>query len=110
MGRERRHCRGTSPTGPSATPCDPGEPRPCCVGRCRRWPNNSTTRMEVVPPRSCLDDWRQRDADVPVRIPLLGHEGRAVFVCILVEHQSGRPGHAAAAPDPRSPLLGAAMA
>jgi hypothetical protein len=29
------------------------------------------TRMEVVPPSFLLDDWRQRDADVLVRIPLL---------------------------------------
>lgn len=53
-------------------------------------------RLEVVSPSFLLDDWRHRDADVLVRIPLLGQEGRAVFVCILVEHQS--------VPDPAMPL------
>jgi hypothetical protein len=53
-------------------------------------------RREVVSPAFLLDDWRQRDADVLVRIPLLGQEGRSVFVCILVEHQS--------VPDPVMPL------
>src|SRR5262245_4131097 len=53
-------------------------------------------RMEVVPPAFLLDDWRHRDADVLVRIPLLGQEGRAVFVSVLVEHQS--------VPDPVMPL------
>lgn len=53
-------------------------------------------RMEVVAPSFLLDDWRHRDADILVRVPMLGQEGRSVFVCVLVEHQS--------ATDPAMPL------
>jgi hypothetical protein len=46
------------------------------------------SRLEIVPRAYLLDDWRQREADVLVRLPLLGVEGGAVLVCVLVEHQS----------------------
>jgi hypothetical protein len=45
-------------------------------------------RLEVVPRSFLLDDWRQREADVLVLLPLLGAPGAEVLVCILVEHQS----------------------
>jgi hypothetical protein len=41
-----------------------------------------------VPHTYLLDDWRQREADVLVRLPFLGVEGGEVLVCVLVEHQS----------------------
>jgi hypothetical protein len=52
-------------------------------------------RMEVVGRSYLLDDWRRREADVLVRLPLLGSETE-VLVCVLVEHQTN--------PDPVMPL------
>jgi hypothetical protein len=52
-------------------------------------------RLEVVRRSYLLDDWRQREADVLVRLPLLGGAGE-VLVCVLVEHQTN--------PDPVMPL------
>ncbi len=46
------------------------------------------TRLELVQRPYLLDDWRQREADILVRLPLLGTEGAEVLVCILIEHQS----------------------
>jgi hypothetical protein len=54
------------------------------------------SRLEIVPRTYLLDDWRQREADVLVRLPLLGAEGGEVLVCVLIEHQSN--------PDPVMPL------
>jgi hypothetical protein len=52
---------------------------------------------EVLPPLFPLDDWRQRDKDVLVRLRFRDPaKGRDVLVCILVEHQS--------AEDPAMPL------
>jgi hypothetical protein len=52
-------------------------------------------RMEVVGRSYLLDDWRRREADVLVRLPLLGGETE-VLVCVLAEHQTN--------PDPVMPL------
>src|SRR4051812_49210053 len=46
------------------------------------------TRLELVHRPYLLDDWRQREADILIRLPLLGTEGGEVLVCILIEHQS----------------------
>jgi hypothetical protein len=47
------------------------------------------TRLEIVKRAYLLDDWRERDNDVLVRLPLLGMPaGTQVLVCILIEHQS----------------------
>jgi hypothetical protein len=54
-------------------------------------------RLEVVPRTFLVDDWRQRELDVLVRLPLAGAAPeQEVLVCILVEHQT--------APDPVMPL------
>ncbi len=53
------------------------------------------TRLEVVARAYLLDDWRRREADVLVRLPLLAGPGE-VLVCVLVEHQTN--------PDPVMPL------
>jgi Putative transposase, YhgA-like len=45
-------------------------------------------RLEIVPRSYLLDDWRKREADILIRLPLLGGEGGEVLVCILIEHQS----------------------
>src|SRR5262249_50113865 len=45
-------------------------------------------QLEVVPPAYLLDDWRKRERDVLVRLPFLDTSGRALLVCILIEHQS----------------------
>jgi hypothetical protein len=45
------------------------------------------SRLEIVPRTYLLDDWRQRELDVLVRLPLLGAECGEVLVCVLVEHQ-----------------------
>jgi hypothetical protein len=56
-------------------------------------------QLEVVSRAFLLDDWRRREADILVRLPLrLGAEGEAALVCVLVEHQS--------APDQAMPLRG----
>jgi hypothetical protein len=39
-------------------------------------------RMEVVGGAYLLDDWRRREADVLVRLPLLGN-AEEVLVCVL---------------------------
>jgi hypothetical protein len=47
------------------------------------------TRLEIVKRPYLLDDWRQRDNDVLVRLPLLGAPGGTpILVCILIEHQT----------------------
>jgi hypothetical protein len=53
-------------------------------------------RLEIVPRTYLVDDWRQRELGVLVRLPLTGASGQEVLVCILVEHQT--------APDPVMPL------
>jgi hypothetical protein len=53
-------------------------------------------RLEVVPRTYLLDDWRERELDVLVRLPLLAPEGGEVLVCVLVEHLTH--------PDPVMPL------
>src|SRR2546430_1197955 len=45
-------------------------------------------RLEIVPRSYLLDDWRKRDADILIRLPLLDVEGGEVLVCILIEHQA----------------------
>src|SRR5258708_4625221 len=62
------------------------------------------SRLDIVPRAYLLDDWRQREADVLVRLPLLGAEGDEALVCVLVEHLTN--------PDPVMPrrlLLGAVL-
>jgi hypothetical protein len=54
------------------------------------------SRLETVSRTYVLDDWRQRELDVLVRLPLLGGEGGEVLVCVLVEHLTN--------PDPVMPL------
>jgi hypothetical protein len=47
------------------------------------------SRLEVVKRTYLLDDWRERDNDVLVRLPLLGTApGSQILICILVEHQT----------------------
>jgi hypothetical protein len=47
------------------------------------------TQLEVVKRTYLLDDWRERDNDVLVRLPLLGTPvGTRILICILIEHQS----------------------
>lgn len=46
------------------------------------------SRLEEVQRPYLLDDWRQREADILVRLPLLDTAGAEVLVCILIEHQS----------------------
>jgi Putative transposase, YhgA-like len=55
------------------------------------------SRLEIVPRTYLMDDWRERELDVLVRLPLLGGEpAAAVLVCILIEHQTSA--------DPVTPL------
>jgi Putative transposase, YhgA-like len=44
--------------------------------------------MDVVRTSFFLEDWRKRESDLLVKLPLLGVEGRPVLVCILLEHWS----------------------
>jgi hypothetical protein len=45
--------------------------------------------LEIVKRPYLLDDWRQRDNDVLVRLPLVGASGGTpILVCILIEHQT----------------------
>src|SRR5690242_8678152 len=57
-------------------------------------------RVEIVPNRFLLDDWRRRESDLLFHIPYAAGQSTedeaAVFVCLLVEHQSK--------PDARMPL------
>jgi hypothetical protein len=54
-------------------------------------------RREIMPRTFLLDDYREREADLLVRLPFRDTaEGEAVLVCILLEHQS--------APDQAMPL------
>src|SRR5689334_22832135 len=57
-------------------------------------------RVEIVPTRFLLDDWRRRESDLLFHIPYaIGQEPaseEAVLVCLLLEHQSE--------PDARMPL------
>jgi hypothetical protein len=47
------------------------------------------SQVEVVTPSYLLDDWRQRECDLLVRLPFRDEPGgRQVLVCVLVEHQS----------------------
>ncbi len=53
--------------------------------------------LEIVKRTYLLDDWRQRDNDVLVRLPPLGMPASTrILICILIEHQSS--------PDPVLPL------
>src|SRR5262245_26419963 len=55
------------------------------------------SRPDVVPRTFLLDDWREREADVLVRLPYReAADSPALLLCILVEHWS--------APDPLTPL------
>jgi hypothetical protein len=48
------------------------------------------SHLEIVQRSYLLDDWRRREADVLVSLPLLGApEGQQVLICVLVEHLSG---------------------
>jgi Putative transposase, YhgA-like len=57
-------------------------------------------RVEIVPTRFLLDDWRRRESDLLCRFPYAAGQGTTreaeVLVCVLVEHQSE--------PDPWMPL------
>src|SRR6187397_1069285 len=57
-------------------------------------------RVEVLPTRFLLDDWRRRESDLLFRIPYAADTSAAadepVLGCVLIEHQSE--------PDPRMPL------
>lgn len=55
-------------------------------------------RREVLPRTFLLDDWREREADLLLRMPFRENAEQAVLVCILLEHQSK--------PDPTMPLRG----
>jgi hypothetical protein len=53
-------------------------------------------RVEYEPREFLMEDWRQRECDLFVRVPFrTGPESAHVLVCVLVEHQSS--------PDPRLP-------
>jgi hypothetical protein len=55
------------------------------------------SRLEVVNRPYLLDDWRQRESDLLLCLPLLGGEpGEEVLICVLIEHHSS--------PDPVLPL------
>jgi hypothetical protein len=46
-------------------------------------------RLEVLKPAYLLDDWRRRDNDVLIRLPMReSTDGREILLCVLVEHQS----------------------
>jgi len=47
------------------------------------------SQLEIVPAKYLLDDWRQRESDVLIRLPYRDEAGeRFLVVCVLVEHQS----------------------
>jgi hypothetical protein len=46
------------------------------------------TRIEIIPSRFLLDDWRRRESDLFVRLPFLSDEQPPVLVALLIEHQS----------------------
>ena len=47
------------------------------------------SQLETVPAKYLLDDWRQRESDVLIRLPYRDEAGaRCLVICVLVEHQS----------------------
>jgi hypothetical protein len=46
-------------------------------------------QMQLVKPKYLLDDWRERECDLLVRLPYLDRaRSQELLVCVLVEHQS----------------------
>jgi hypothetical protein len=47
------------------------------------------SRLEIIPTKFLLDDWRQRESDILICLPYKEQASeRSLVICILIEHQS----------------------